>query len=248
MIAIIITYYQRQRQLLNTLESFRQYNPDDFFVVITDDDSPDDIKFGEYPYEITLLKIKEKKWINPGPAYNLGFLEAISNGADSVVIQNAECYHKGDIIGNVKKRLSEKKYLAFGCYSLSAGQDIDFTAYNMRTALHNGDSAWYNHSVYRPEALHFCTAITVNDLRKLNGFDERFAFGIGFDDNYFIYQVKMLGLRVEFINDPFVLHQYHYDVRSSPHVESKYQANSSMYVELKKLHDYRAKHILTPDL
>jgi len=248
MISIVLTYYQRQRQLLNTLESLRQYNPDDFFVIVVDDNSPDDIVFGKYPYAITLLKVKDKNWINPGPAYNTGFNEAISKGADSILIQNAECYHKGDIISEVKERLTDRNYLAFGCYALSQGQDIDFTNYDMRTATHNGDSAWYNHSVYRPEALHFCTAITVKNLKKINGFDERFAFGIGFDDNYFIWQVKTLGLRVEFIDDPFVLHQYHYDVRSSPHVESLYMNNSHKYEQLKKLLDYRAKHLLTPDL
>jgi glycosyltransferase involved in cell wall biosynthesis len=248
MIAIVLSYYQRQRQLLNTLDSFRQYNPEDFFVVITDDDSPDDIVFKEYPYKIILQKIKDKTWINPGPAYNVAFKAAITNGADSILIQNAECYHKGDILSIVKQKLTDNKYIAFGAYSLSQDQDIDFTAFNMRIAAGNGDSGWYNHSVYRPEALHFCTALTVNDLIKLNGFDELFAFGIGYDDNYFIHQVRSLGLKIEFIDDPFVLHQYHYDVRSSPHIESKYQANAKLYYELIKSNNYRAEHLLTPDL
>jgi GT2 family glycosyltransferase len=248
MIGITLTYYQRKRQLLNTLESFRQHNPDDFFVVIVDDNSPEDIIFGEYPYKIILLKIKNKTWINPGPAYNLGFKEAIVNGADSIIIQNAECYHKGEIVESVKRRLTNKNYLSFGCYALSSNQDIDFTDYNMRTATHNGDSAWYNHSVYRPLSLHFCTAITVENIKKLNGFDERFAPGIGFDDNYFIHQVRMLGLKIEFIDDPFVLHQYHYDIRSSPHVESKYQANAALYNNLIKKRNYRSEHTLTQNL
>lgn len=250
-ISIVLTYYQRIRQLLNTLESFKQYNPDDFNVIIVDDDSPDDIKLDSYPYDIVILKMPNKesaRRINPGPAYNTGFKEAIERGADAIIIQNAECYHVGDIIGAVQKNISDKKYLAFGCYALSKDQDIDFKALNMRTATHNGDSAWYNHSVYRPEALHFCTAITVHDLKKLNGFDERLAFGIGFDDNYFIWQVKALGLRIQFIDNPFVLHQYHYDVRSSPHVEELYAANSNINTKLMKLLDYRAKHLLTPDL
>jgi glycosyltransferase involved in cell wall biosynthesis len=247
-ISIVLTYYQRLRQLLNTLESFKQYNPDDFNVIIVDDDSPDDIILAEYPYDITLLKVKDKTWINPGPAYNVGFKEAINNGAENIIIQNAECYHCGDIISAVKKNITEKKYLSFGCYALSKDQDINFKALNMRTATCNGDSAWYNHSRYRPEALHFCSALTVGNLKKLNGFDERFAFGIGFDDNYFIHQVKTLGLQVQFIDDPYVFHQYHYDVRSSPHVEEKYLANSNTCIQLRKRFEFRAKHLLTPDL
>lgn len=39
MIGIVCTYYNRQQQLINTLFSFRQYNPQDFFVVVVDDTS-----------------------------------------------------------------------------------------------------------------------------------------------------------------------------------------------------------------
>lgn len=250
-ISIVLTYYQRIKQLLNTLESFNQYNPNDFNVIIVDDDSPDDINLSGYPYDIIILKMSDKKSsrrINPGPAYNTGFIEAINQGSDVIIIQNAECCHMGDIIGAVKNNITDKKYIAFGCYALSKDQNIDFKALNMRTATHNGDSAWYNHSRYRPEALHFCTAITVKDLKKINGFDERFAFGIGFDDNYFIWQIKTAGLQVHFIDDPYVFHQYHYDVRSWPYVEELYAANSTKYSQLVKLLDYRAKHLLTPDL
>ena len=247
-IGIVFAYYQRQRQLLNTLESFRQYNPDDFFVVIVDDNSPDDIVFKEYPFKIILRKIVNKTWVNPGPAYNIGFKEAIDNGATSIIIQNAECYHRGNIIKSVQENINENNYIAFGCYALSAEQDIDFTNFNNRTATHNGDSAWYNHSIYRPEGLHFCTAISTKNLKKLNGFDERFAFGLAFDDNYFIHQVKVLGLSVKFIDNPYVLHQYHYDVRSKPYIEAEFQANSNLYSVLKKKHIFRAEHTLTPDL
>jgi GT2 family glycosyltransferase len=248
MIKIVLTYYQRLKQLLNTLESFKKYKPNDFGVIIVDDNSPDDVILGEYPYDITLLKVQNKNWINPGPAYNLGFREAINNGAETIIIQNAECCHMGDIVGATKENITDRKYIAFGCYALSKDQDIKFTALNNRTATHNGDSAWYNHSIYRPEALHFCTAITVNNLKKLNGFDERFAFGIGFDDNYFIHQVRTLGLKIQFIDDPYVFHQYHYDVRSSPHVEERYAANANTCTKLMKSLDYRAKHLLTLDL
>ena len=44
---------------------------------------------------------------------------------------------------------------------------------------------------------------------KLNGFDERFANGIGFDDDEFLYRIKMF-LNVEIHDEPFALHQWHY--------------------------------------
>ena len=70
-------------------------------------------------------------------------------------------------------------YITFGCYSLSSDQDVDLKILNNRGAVGNGDSAWYNHSKYRPEALHFCSAISTDNLRKINGFDERLAMGVG---------------------------------------------------------------------
>jgi len=247
-LSVVLTYYQREKQLLKTLESFRQYDPSLFTVVIVDDNSPDDIQLPAMPYEVAILKVRDKHWINSGVTYNIGFHYVLKQNPRTVIIQNAECYHAGDIIGYTKKHLSDKNYLSFACYSLAEGQDTDLKILNNKAAHGNGDSAWYNHSVHRPEAFHFCSAITAENLKRINGFDERFAFGIGFDDNYFIWQVKTSGLKVEFIDDPFVVHQYHYDVRSSPHVESLYMNNSHKYEQLKKLLDYRAKHTLTPDL
>jgi GT2 family glycosyltransferase len=43
-IGIVPTYYNRNAHLINTLASFKQYNPQNFFVVIVDDGSPEDIK------------------------------------------------------------------------------------------------------------------------------------------------------------------------------------------------------------
>ncbi len=249
MTGIVLTYFQRYRQLMNTMESFKQYSPDDFFVVIVDDASPDKLVLGKYPFKIILLRFDTKEWTNPSPVYNYGFIEAISNGADSIIIQNAECYHRGDIIGYVKRNVTDNEYLAFGCYALGPGQDIDFTDFNMRTATHNGDSAWYNHSVYRPEGLHFCTALTTKSLKRINGFDERFAFGVGFDDNYFIHQVRCSGLKVRFIDNPYVLHQFHYDTPTYNFDTAKlYAANSEMYHSLRAKGEFRSKHIITPDL
>ncbi|WP_435523778.1 glycosyltransferase family 2 protein [Chryseobacterium indoltheticum] len=44
----------------------------------------------------------------------------------------------------------------------------------------------------------------------MGGFDERFAKGIAFDDNEFLYRVNLKGLEVQIVEDPIVLHQNHY--------------------------------------
>lgn len=219
-----------------------------FSVVIVDDNSPDDIQIEPYPFPIEILKLKEKKWIAPCPVFNFGFVHAMKSPPDAIIIQNAECYHRGDILGYVRKNLTSNNYLSFACYSLGQGQGVDFNDFNNKTAISNGDSAWYNHSVHRPEALHFCCAITSGNLRKLNGFDERFSDGLGYEDNYFIHQVRTLGLKVQIVDDPFVLHQYHYDSKAFTFNQYQYDFNGTLCRELMAKKKYKAEHIYTPDL
>ena len=166
MVAIVMAYHDRKAQLLKTLESFKNYK--DIEVVIVNDSEP--LELDEYSFEITKINVTGKSWINPGVNFNIGFTYAMKLNPDQIIIQNPECYHNGDIVGCVRKCLTEKNYLSFACYSLGKGQDVDIKELNNRTAVSNGDPAWYNHSVYRPEALHFCCAITTENLKK----DQRF--------------------------------------------------------------------------
>lgn len=243
MIAIVATYYNREKQLLKTLESFKRYNPEDFNVVIVDDNSPEDISLPDLSFEVTILKLKTKQWINPGLTFNIGFDHALESNPEAIVIQNAECYHNGDIIASVKQRLTKRNYLSFACYSLGKNEDVNLTTLNKRAASGNGDSAWYNHSRYRPVALHFCCAITSENLRKLNGFDERFAMGLGYEDDYFIHQVRTLGLKVEIIDNPFVFHQYHYDVKAFNFDLDLYNRTAFLCNQLKAEKKYRAERL-----
>lgn len=242
-----MTYFNRLPQLLNTLNSLIQY--DDFNVVIVDDNSPEQLDLKIYPFDIHVLRLNRKEWINPAPVFNFGFNHAIKEcKADIIVLQNAECYHAGDILSAVKKNLTDENYLSFAAYSLAKGQDITFRDFNKKGAISNGDSAWYNHSVYRAEAFHFCCAITTDNLRKLNGFDERFAPVLGWEDNYFIHQIKTLGLKIKIIDDPYVLHQYHYDNKAFTFDADLYNYAHQLCEALKRDKQYRAVHSITPNL
>jgi len=239
MVTIVMAYHNREKQLLKTLSSIQG----DCEVIIVNDSEP--LELPEYSFGITEIRIRNKTWINPGVNFNIGFAEALSRNPEKIIIQNPECYHVGDILSVVEEKLTDQNYLSFPCYSLSKDQDVDFRDFNGRTALNNGDSAWYNHSVYRPEALHFCCALTANNLRKINGFDENFANGLGYEDNYFIHQIRTLELKIQFVDNPFVLHQYHYDQKAFTFDADLYARTGRLCEELKKRNTYRAERPLT---
>ena len=46
-------------------------------------------------------------------------------------------------------------------------------------------------------------------MKKLGGFDERYAKGIEYDDNEFLLRIKRLGLNLSISDDISVVHQYH---------------------------------------
>ena len=244
MTAIVCTYFQRQAQLEKTLASLCQYNPDDFILIIVDDFSPQEINLPEVPFRVEIVRPEVKIWHNTCIPFNLGFIAALKYNPETVIIQNVECLHAGDILA-ASKKVTPETVISFAAYSLGYGEQPGVQL-NNKAAESNGESSWYNHSVYRPFGFHFCNAITADNLRKLNGMDERLWNGIAYEDNMFKHQILNLGLRFEFVDDPFVYHQWHdrpYEI-----TEELVKRNYTTYIELQKSTDYRAVHVLTPDL
>lgn len=241
-----MTYYDRLVQLKKTLASFLKYDPMEFNVIIVDDGSPEPIDIPKMPFDVTIIRIENKKWYNPVSVFNTGFLNAIKmqdRHPDIIIIQNAECFHVGDIL-TYAKRVTDETYIAFGAYSLNQHEDVKgYVLMNDR---------WYNHPQFNPTGYHFCSAITTKNLIKINGFDERFSQGIAYDDNYLLHQIKSLGLKIELTSLPYVLHQWHpkYNSWSSEELDKKQgliEKNRLLYEELIKNNNYRGVHILTKD-
>ena len=221
-ISIVMAYHNRRQQLLKTLESINktQYDKNKLQIVIVNDNSNnehsiDDISdiFDELDLLILNIKEKQKSWINSCVPYNIGFS---SIKYDKVIIQNPECYHQGDIIFDSSQRLEDKLYLSYGCYSLSMENSIksnfdDIIPINEEMKIPMSDG-WYNHSIYRPVYYHFCSAIKYEDLCNINGFDERYKDGIGFDDNEILERIKYYGMTLSIVDNPYVFHQAHHSV------------------------------------
>ena len=252
-VVIVMTYYDRQYQLTKTLESLKFSNHKDFEVIVVDDCSPVRAVHNITQYPVTIIRTENKKWINPEPAYNTGLLLAMKKNADIIIIQNAECYHVGDVI-SYAERVTDESYISFGCFSLD-----EVTTFNTHDILallkkhtnraqNDGELAWYNHPHYRPCAYDFCSAITAKNMKKLNGYDERFSPGWAYGDNYLLARIKMLGLQIEITESPLVIHQWHYTQRVPADYVGLNAKNLLLYQELLKKPNYRAEHIFTENL
>jgi len=221
-ISIVMGYYNRKQQTINTLNYFKNYKDYNFEVIIVDDNSTpehqlDDI-IKNYTFPIKYIKITaEEKGdrINPCVTYNKGFKEA---EGECVIIQNPECIHHGNILEYVNTKLTGDDYIAFSCYNCSSHELTQELLNNVSLindpAFHRRNQfTWYNHPVYRPVHYHFCAAITNDNLKLLGGFNEEFAKGAWYDDNEFLLSIKQnLNLNIKTI-DPndggFVIHQWH---------------------------------------
>ena len=239
-ISIVTAYYNRRKLFHNTLKTIEQSKYKDLVeVIVVDDNSINEEMITDFPnlfdIDIKVIRIeqKDKWWKNPCIPFNIGFKEAKS---DIVIIQNPECLHMGDIIEYTLNNIKENLYLNFGAYSVDKSNteqinNLDFntniqeqisniiTPTNTGPILNDGTNVWYNHSIYRPIMLHFCSAITKKDLYELGGFDERFARGVAYDDNEFLFRIKCKNMEIKIVDNPFVIHQNHY-------TDTNYGANS----------------------
>lgn len=222
MISVVMAYHNRIHLLRYTLETINKCQEKNYEIVIVDDFSNDDHslknienEFPDIKFQIIDMKneVSEKWYRNPCIPFNIGFRK--SRG-EKIIIQNPECCHIGNLIESTRNNLNDSNYLSFHCYatgpndtkSLHKGKRIEYNNKPLKQSR-NDESKWYNHASYRPASYNFATAITRNNLIKLNGFDERFALGHNCDDDDFIARVRRMNLRIDFVSDPHVIHQHH---------------------------------------
>ncbi len=263
MISIVTAYYNRKQLFINTLKSIKAQNSTYLLEVIAVDDGSEETErledlVSEFPFLKVIRLEKRNKWYhNSCIPFNIGFNAA---KGDKIIIQNPECFHYGNILEYTAKNLTQNAYLSFGCFSLDkpSTKSIDeiFTdrsiaqiiEKNNDFAKNDGDAGWYNHSVYRPKAYHFCTAISKKDLHTLGGFDELFALGIAYDDDEFLSRIKKKKLKILFIDDELVLHQNHYNP-DSPSFQNRAHKmhlmvrNQRLLERFSKTNDYKANII-----
>lgn len=245
-ITVVMTYLNRPESLKWTLESLKHSAVKDFNVIIVDDNSTEDIILPDLPYEVRVIKFTKEPWVHIYTGVvNMGLFYAMDYEPDIIILQHSECCHHGDVLSYAKK-ITDETYISFGCYALGEAETPDTVEVINRPCTPDGQRSWYNHPVIRPVGYNFCSAITAKNLVRLNGFDERFKDGVAYEDNYFLHQIAMLGLKVEITADPIVFHQYH-PVMGNRSQES-WMRNQYLFNTLSQGKEYRAKHLLTPDL
>ncbi len=225
-----MSYFNRKTQLYNTLNTIKLSNYKNYEIIIIDDGSdpdqaPDQLcKDSHLPIKLIKIENKNKWYSNPCIPYNIGFKHT---DGDYIIIQNAECLHLGGLINYTNDNLNNEDYLVYCCYSLTEQMSQHISTFDFSTKKvyedilnyinppenrpisHCADKGWYSHPIYRQAPLHFCAAITKENLNKLNGFDERYATGVAYDDNEFIERIRKMKLNIKYVTSPLVLHQFH---------------------------------------
>lgn len=257
--SIIMAYYNRRRSLINTLNSIEHYNSgrkDQVEVIIVDDGSDASERIDDLPKKYTVpiwvipvdKEWKQKAWSCPVITFNIGF-NFITG--DVVIIQNPENLHVGDIVGYTLDNIRRSTFLSFGCYSMNEADTqnlhermaikIDYSAEYIKKVVgtfkgfvnpwKDGDTCWYNHSIYRPGFNYFCSAMPRIDLEELSGFDERYAHGFAWDDCELLIRIARKPMIQKHVDDPFVIHQFH-PVSDYKKNHVPYMRNRELYMHL----------------
>lgn len=214
-ISICMTHLNRKNQLLNTLQSIHDQDVKNLVeVIIVDDVSVEPLSYKDiedFDLDIKLITIstKNKWWINPVVAFNTAF--HFIHG-EIVIIQNAECLHATNIIQYVIDNLQKNQYIAMSAIALSKESSEKITRQTKMEDIDLNNHKWYCHSEHRPDPLNFCAAIFTDDLRKVGGFDNRYAEGMWSDDTAFLTTLKKFGIQTKIEDNQLVFHQWHEDV------------------------------------
>ena len=264
-ISIVTAYYNRKNLFYETLKSISKSKFKDFELIVVDDGSSPEHRIEEFVFEFPFLKLiriepKDKWYVNPCIPFNIGIRAAVG---DIIILQNPECLHVHDVLMYINKNIDDTKYITMSAYALDEKLTQDLKRYieennsaiNFLESLvkdkwkhktygssNVGTIGWYNHSVYRAAYFHFCSAMTRKNMEKLNGFDERFAYGIGFDDNDLVERINRLGLNKIIVDNISVIHQYHpqiyYQMRDFEQLHLK---NHQLFKTTSKETNYNAK-------
>lgn len=212
--------------LLRTLDTLTLGKKDE--VVIVDDASTIPLKLDKkYKFKVNIIRIEpeQKWWRNPCIAYQTA-VEAAKG--DLLIIQNPECLWVGDI-AKAAKKMPTGEYWSFAAYSLDKYTEPEEDIPTIDKPAGDGEQrGWFNHSVHRRAGYHWCVSVHKKYfVNKTLWFDERLAYGYGWEDNALLEQVKQ-HMVPKIVDKPYVVHQYH-PRYSTDQLVKYYARNSRMW-------------------
>jgi glycosyltransferase involved in cell wall biosynthesis len=240
-VSFILPYYNRKTLILHTLKSMEHfYENKNVEIVIVDDCSSEEHRLENdlsFNLDIKLVRLKSKNGINQCYPYNVGVKESTG---DILILSSPETFHTSDIfeISNNFQELTNDSYLLFSVFCLTDKKiienlfgyknfsevldSIDLVKPNFHLnlgelgyAFNNKYGSWYLHSNYRPSGLNFFTAITREKYFTMSGFDERFRFGTGYDDDEFRDRLIETNTKFIYFDDALGIHVNHEVVNNS---------------------------------
>lgn len=240
MVSIILPYYNRLPLLINTMRSFEHFYIDkDVEVIIVDDGSSDEHRLDnrEFKIKTKIIRIENKNGINPCYPYNVGVRHS---SGDILILSSPETFHTRDMfsITNNFDMLNNDTYLLFSVFCLTQSNMINeiLNESNFNVVIknvndnmskfymnlgengypfNNNFGSWYLHSQIRSTGLNFFTAITREKYYGMSGFDERFRFGTGFDDNEFKDRLLISNTKFIYYDEAIAIHINHEVVNNS---------------------------------
>lgn len=229
LISIVMGYFNRKPQLEVTLKTIQLSKvAKQVEIIIVDDASSKEHVLTKpfletFDLNIKVIRIEphQKKWINPVIPYNLGITQT---KGEWVMLQNPEVCHSGDVCSYVATA-DRTLYHVLPVFSLPEEIPNDIILSHCekkqpsklvemskkiypKKPQHASVSMWYD-GKNNPRFFHYCSALHKSVLNKVGGFNPNMANGIWYDDDEFLFRVKLVAKPV-FMPSLTGFHIYHY--------------------------------------
>jgi len=240
--SILMPFFNRHLQLRITLQSFAKYysNRDDVEVVIVIDaktEEGEDLDalrklrtFNGIPIKV----VEGGSCFSPSSHYNQA--ARVAAGL-YYVFTSPEIMHTSDVLKGFDDHLRNRffDYVIASCGNgyPEMKMGVDHKILNSCIPLQKYDQrrlAWYQHSIQRPSNYNFCSVIHKSIFKDVDGWDEQYSDGVGYDDNDWRDSLEMLEVPFVAKDDLITIHQYHEKIMT-PERRRLTKKNRDIYIK-----------------